>query len=66
MRQWGDTYLSEKPMRLLRRKTDGRPVIAALVPEGSPVLGADEIELVPGPAFPPAARAPAESDSSGR
>lgn len=52
IRQWGDQYLSDEPMRLLRRKSDGRPVIAALVPEGAPVLGSDEIELVPGPGFP--------------
>jgi hypothetical protein len=38
-------------MRLLRLKTDGTPVVAALVPEGTPVLAADEIELVPGPGF---------------
>jgi DNA-binding HxlR family transcriptional regulator len=52
IRQWGDQYLSPKPMRLLRRKADKRPVIAALVPEGAPVLAASEIELVPGPGFP--------------
>jgi hypothetical protein len=43
-------------MRLLRRKNDKTPVIAALVPKGSPVLAADEIELVPGPGFPHHAR----------
>jgi len=52
LRQWGDTYLCEKPMRLLRRKSDQTPVLAALVPEGAPVLSNDEIELVPGPGFP--------------
>ena len=52
LRQWGDQYLSAKPMRLLRRKDDKTPVIAALVPEGTPVLASDEIELVPGPGFP--------------
>jgi hypothetical protein len=52
LRQWGDQYLSPKPMRLLRRKSDKRPVVAALIPEGAPVLAADEIELVPGPGFP--------------
>jgi hypothetical protein len=31
-------------------------VIAALVPEGAPVLAANEIELVPGPGFPHHAR----------
>jgi DNA-binding HxlR family transcriptional regulator len=54
VRQWGDEYLSERPMRLLRLKADRTPVIAALVPEGTPVLSADEIELVPGPGFPDA------------
>jgi DNA-binding HxlR family transcriptional regulator len=56
LRQWGDQHLSAKPMRLLRRKADQTPVIAALVPEGAPVLNADEIELVPGPGFPRRAR----------
>jgi DNA-binding HxlR family transcriptional regulator len=52
LRQWGDTHLSSRPMRLLRRKTDGAPVIAALVPHGTDPLGEDELELVPGPGFP--------------
>jgi DNA-binding HxlR family transcriptional regulator len=52
IRQWGDRYLTDKPMRLLRRKHDERPVIAALVPEGAPVLANHELELVPGPGFP--------------
>jgi len=39
-------------MRLLRRRSERRSVIAALVPEGVPVLTDDEIELVPGPGFP--------------
>jgi DNA-binding HxlR family transcriptional regulator len=52
IRQWGDQYLSAKPMRLLRRRSDKRPVVASLVPEGAPVLASHEIELVPGPGFP--------------
>ena len=52
LRQWGDMYLRPEPMRLLRRKTDRRAVVAALVPEGAPVLSNDELELVPGPGFP--------------
>ena len=36
LRQWGDQYLTTKPMRLLRRKDDKTPVIAALVPQGAP------------------------------
>jgi DNA-binding HxlR family transcriptional regulator len=49
LRQWGDEHLSETPPRLLRRKTDKRPVIAALVPKGAAVLRPDEVEIVPGP-----------------
>jgi DNA-binding HxlR family transcriptional regulator len=49
LRQWGDKYLSEKPPRIMRRKSDRRPVIAAFVPKGAEVLRPDEIESVPGP-----------------
>ena len=52
LRQWGDRYLSAKPMRLLRRKADETPVVAALIPEGAAVLPHEELELVPGPGFP--------------
>jgi DNA-binding HxlR family transcriptional regulator len=52
LRQWGDRYLCEEPMRLLLRRSDGTPVVAALVPEGTPTLANDELELVPGPGFP--------------
>ena len=52
LRQWGDRYLCGHPMRLLRRKGDGMPVVAALVTEGTPTLANDELELVPGPGFP--------------
>jgi DNA-binding HxlR family transcriptional regulator len=52
LRQWGDEHLTEKPMRLLQRKADGTHVIAALVPDGTPALTQDEMELVPGPGFP--------------
>ena len=51
VRQWGDQYLSPKPMRLLRRRSDKTPVVAALVPEGAPVLAVGEVEVVPGPGF---------------
>ena len=47
--QWGDKYVSEKPPRITRRKSDKRPVVAALVPKGAEVLRADEIEVVDGP-----------------
>jgi DNA-binding HxlR family transcriptional regulator len=51
LRQWGDKYLSEKPPRITRRKSDKRKVVAGFVPNGTQVLGADEIESVPGPGF---------------
>ena len=47
LRQWGDQHLSAKPMRLLRRKVDGSPVVAALVPDGTPALTQAEMELSP-------------------
>ena len=58
LRQWGDTYLSERPPALLRTKADKRPVVAALIPEGQAHLHADEVELVPGPGRPSSAREP--------
>ena len=49
LRQWGDKYISEKPPTVLRRKSDRKSVIAALVPKGTDVLRADELEYAPGP-----------------
>jgi DNA-binding HxlR family transcriptional regulator len=49
LRQWGDTYLSEKPPTLLRRRSDRKPVVVALVPKGADVLRPEEVETVPGP-----------------
>lgn len=49
LRQWGDKYISQKPPRITRRKSDKHPVLAAFVPKGAEVLRADEIETVPGP-----------------
>ena len=49
LRQWGDKYVSDKPPRVTRRKSDKKPVVAAFVPKGADVLRPDEIESVPGP-----------------
>jgi DNA-binding HxlR family transcriptional regulator len=49
LRQWGDQYVSDKPPRITRRKSDKRPVVAAFVPKGAKVLRGDELESVPGP-----------------
>jgi DNA-binding HxlR family transcriptional regulator len=52
LRQWGDRYLSEKPPRVMRRKADRKPVVAALVPKGADnILHADEVESMPGPGW---------------
>jgi len=51
LRQWGDKYLTEQPPRVLRRKADKRPVVAALVPQGARVLAPEDVETVPGPGF---------------
>ena len=47
LRQWGDKYLNDRPPRRLVRRRDGRPVIAALVPEGARVLRDDEVVSTP-------------------
>lgn len=47
LRQWGDEYLVDKPPRELRRKSDKKAVVAALVPAGTAGLRADEVESVP-------------------
>jgi DNA-binding HxlR family transcriptional regulator len=49
LRQWGDKHLSEKPPRIVRRKADKKPVVAALVPKGADILRPEEVETVPGP-----------------
>jgi HxlR-like helix-turn-helix protein len=48
LRQWGDTHLSKTPPRILRRRSDKKPVVAAFVPEGARTLHFRELELVPG------------------
>ena len=53
-RQWGEKYLSQQPPILLRRKTDNKQVVAALVVHGSGGLRAEQVELVPGPGATPA------------
>src|SRR4051812_40349526 len=52
--QWGDRYVSETPPRVARRRSDGEPVVAAIVPKDVAALGPREVELVPGPGRKPA------------
>ena len=60
LRQWGDEHLSDAPMRLLRTRDGGTPVVAALVPQGTPALAARRAGARAGPGL------PAELRSSGR
>ena len=48
-RQWGDTYLSKTPPRILRRRSDKKRVVAAFVPAGTKTLKRADYENVPGP-----------------
>jgi DNA-binding HxlR family transcriptional regulator len=48
LRQWGDTYISEKPPRIFRRRSDKKRVVAAFVPEGTKTLRRRDLEAVPG------------------
>ncbi len=47
LREWGERHVLEGPPRVLRRRSDGKPVTAALVPKGTKTLKANEVELVP-------------------
>ena len=50
LRQWGDEYLTDEPVRVLRRKSDKKQVVAALVPKGSDaVVSPRDVELVRAP-----------------
>ncbi len=45
LRQWGDRYLAE-PRSELRRRSDGRRVVAGLVAEGDELIGYEDVEIV--------------------
>src|SRR3982074_1150190 len=47
--QWGDKYLGEKPTTLRRRKSDKKPIIAALVPKDTSSVRVEETDVVAGP-----------------
>ena len=49
LRQWGDSYLCDKPPTLARRKRDGKPVVAALVPKDTKAVPISDTEFVAGP-----------------
>jgi DNA-binding HxlR family transcriptional regulator len=46
LRQWGEKYLCE-PRGILRRRSDRKRAVAAIVQEGTPAISAHDLELVP-------------------
>src|ERR687887_2251162 len=54
--QWGDRYLSEKPPRIARRRSDRSPVAVRVVAKDGAVVGPNDLELVPGPGLRPPRR----------
>jgi len=53
LREWGDRHLAEAPPVLVRRRSDGHPVVTAFVPEGSAdALLVTDVEAVRGPGWP--------------
>jgi DNA-binding HxlR family transcriptional regulator len=47
--QWGDRYLSEKPPRVARRRSDGAAVSVGLFAKDGSAVRRDDLEVVPGP-----------------
>jgi DNA-binding HxlR family transcriptional regulator len=50
--QWGDRYLSDKPPRIARRRSDRSPVAVHLVAGDGSILPPGELELIAGPGAP--------------
>jgi DNA-binding HxlR family transcriptional regulator len=55
LRQWGDKYLCDKPPTVLRRASDKKRLIAALVPTGTKTVPVQQAEGVAGPGRDPSA-----------
>jgi len=65
--QWGDRYLSEKPPRSARRRSDRAPITVRLVAKDGQVVAPEDLELVRGPgAQQPAIRAARISATEGQ
>jgi DNA-binding HxlR family transcriptional regulator len=47
--QWGDRHLGEKPPRIVRRRSDGAAVGAAIVAADGALVAPGDVESVPGP-----------------
>ena len=47
--QWSDRYVSDKPPRIARRRSDRSPITARLVGGDGSIVRSGDVELVPGP-----------------
>jgi DNA-binding HxlR family transcriptional regulator len=47
--QWGDRYLSDKPPRIARRRSDRSPVSVRLVARDGSAVAPGDVEFLPGP-----------------
>lgn len=52
--QWGDRYLSDKPPRIARRRSDRSPITVRLVAGDGSIVQSGDVELEPGPGLPTA------------
>jgi DNA-binding HxlR family transcriptional regulator len=50
--QWGDRYVSDKPPRIARRRSDKSPVSVAMVAADGKVVPDEDVELIDGPGMP--------------
>ena len=64
--QWGDRYLSDKPPRIARRRSDQSPVSVHLVAEEGAIVVPDDLVLVPGPGLRPPRAGTRMSSPSGQ
>lgn len=55
--QWGDRYVSEKPPRIARRRSDKSPISVAMVAADGKVVSDADVELIDGPGMPKRKRA---------
>lgn len=62
--QWGDRYVSEKPPRIARRRSDKSPISVAMVAADGKVVPDEDVELVDGPGMPKRKRARTASTGS--
>jgi DNA-binding HxlR family transcriptional regulator len=47
--QWGDRYVSDRPPRIARRRSDRSPITVSLLAGDGSLVESGDVELVPGP-----------------